>query len=170
MVRKVENKTKISNYETSWFNPRGQKGLICTRDNITMARRGQKGWICTRESIVVSERGGFVHVGWSAPHNCQLRCRHNWPIAGINVSHRPYATSAVRQPRRTWPAHGHGEFCKSLTIRYHFKRSVETQAFFGHVSTPYFIAHWKSAPQKKQAWPRRTPFPLAITIPTIRTV
>ena len=40
MVRKVENKTKISNYETSWFNPRGQKGLICTRDNITMARRG----------------------------------------------------------------------------------------------------------------------------------
>lgn len=50
VVRKVENKTKISNYGTSWFNPRGQKGLICTRDNITMARRGQNGWICTRES------------------------------------------------------------------------------------------------------------------------
>ena len=30
MVRKVENKTKISNYGTSWFNPQGQKGLICT--------------------------------------------------------------------------------------------------------------------------------------------
>ena len=77
MVRKVENKTKISNYETSWFNPRGQKGLICTRDNITMARRGQNGWICTRESIVVSERGGFAHVGWNAPDNCRLLCRHN---------------------------------------------------------------------------------------------
>lgn len=49
-VRKVENKTKISNCGTSWFNPRGQKGWICTRDNITMARRGQNGWICTRES------------------------------------------------------------------------------------------------------------------------
>ena len=42
VVRKVENKTKISNCETSWFNPRGQKGLICTRDNFTMARRGKK--------------------------------------------------------------------------------------------------------------------------------
>lgn len=49
-VRKVENKTKISNCGTSWFNPRGQKGLICTRDNITMAQRGQKGLICSRES------------------------------------------------------------------------------------------------------------------------
>lgn len=77
VVRKVENKTKISNYETSWFNPRGQKGLICTRDNITMARRGQNGWICTRESIVVCEMGGFAHVGWNAPDNCRVLCRHN---------------------------------------------------------------------------------------------
>ena len=36
---------------------------------------------------------------------------------------------------------GHGGFCKSLTIRYHLRRSVETQAFFGHVSTPRFITH-----------------------------
>lgn len=50
MVRKVENKTKISNYETSWFNPRGQKGLICTREEQCEGRRGQNGWICTRES------------------------------------------------------------------------------------------------------------------------
>lgn len=62
MVRKVENKTKISNYETSWFNPRGQKGLICTRDNITMARRGQNGWICTRESNDVGKTPRFAHV------------------------------------------------------------------------------------------------------------
>lgn len=79
VVRKVENKTKISNYGTSWFNPRGQKGWICTRDNITMARRGQNGWICPREPIVVSERGGFAHVGWNAPYNCRLQCRHNCP-------------------------------------------------------------------------------------------
>lgn len=50
MVRKVENKTKISNYGTSWFNPRRQKGLICTRAEQCEGRRGQKGWICTRES------------------------------------------------------------------------------------------------------------------------
>lgn len=60
MVRKVENKTKISNYETSWFNPRGQKGLICTRDNITMARRGQNGWICTRESNDVGKKAEVI--------------------------------------------------------------------------------------------------------------
>lgn len=62
MVRKVENKTKISNYETSWFNPREQKGLICTRDNITMARRGQNGWICTRESNDGGKTPRFAHV------------------------------------------------------------------------------------------------------------
>lgn len=62
MVRKVENKTKISNYETSWFNPRGQKGLICTRDNITMARRGQNGWICSRESNDGGKTPRFAHV------------------------------------------------------------------------------------------------------------
>lgn len=33
VVRKVENKTKISNCGTSWFNPRGQNGWICTRES-----------------------------------------------------------------------------------------------------------------------------------------
>lgn len=123
------------------FNPRGQKGLICTRDNFTMARRGQNGWICPREPIVVSERGGFVHVGWSPMIIVEFYVVITDTIAGFAASHRPYDTSAVRQQRRTWPAHGHGGFCKSLTIRYHFKRSVETQTFFGHVSTPHFITH-----------------------------
>ena len=36
---------------------------------------------------------------------------------------------------------GHGVFCNSLIIRYHFKPGVETQPFFGHVSTPGFITH-----------------------------
>ena len=81
------------------------------------------------------------------------------PIAGFDVPHRPYATSADRLPWRTWPGRGHGGFCKSLTIRYHFKRSVETQAFFGHVSTPYFITHWKSAPQKNKRGRGGHPFP-----------
>lgn len=57
-VRKVENKTKISNCGTSWFNPRGQKGWICTRDNITMARRGQNPTIRTREEQCEGRRGG----------------------------------------------------------------------------------------------------------------
>ena len=34
---------------------------------------------------------------------------------------------------------GHGKIRNLLIIRYHFNRSVETQAFFGHVSTPRFI-------------------------------
>lgn len=36
---------------------------------------------------------------------------------------------------------GHGVFCNLLIIRYHFYRGVETQLFFGHVSTPGFITH-----------------------------
>ena len=87
MVRKVENKTKISNYETSWFNPRGQKGLICTRDNITMARRGQNGWICPLEPIVVSERGGFVHVGWSPLIIVEFYVVIIDTLVGFDVSH-----------------------------------------------------------------------------------
>ena len=82
------------------FNPRGQKGLICTRDNFTMARRGQNGWICTRESVVVSERGGFVHVGWSPLIIVEFYVVITDTIAGFAASHRPYATSAARQPRR----------------------------------------------------------------------
>lgn len=114
----------------------GAKGLICTRDNFTMARRGQNGWICTRESIVVSERGGFVHVGWSPLIIVDFYVVITDTIAGFAASHRPYVTSAVRQPRRTLQAHGLGGFCKSLTIRYHFKRSVETQAFLATFSRP----------------------------------
>lgn len=34
---------------------------------------------------------------------------------------------------------GHRVFCNLLIIRYHFNRGVETQTFFGHVSTPGFI-------------------------------
>ena len=124
-----------------WFQRRGQKPAICTRDNVNQTRRGQKGWICTREFIVVSERGGFAHVGWSPLIIVDFNVVIIDTLVGFDVPHRPYVTSADRQPRRTWPAHGHGGFCKSLTIRYHFKRSVETQTFFGHVSTPHFITH-----------------------------
>ena len=35
----------------------------------------------------------------------------------------------------------HVVFCNLLIIRYHFKPGVETQPFFGHVSTPGFITH-----------------------------
>lgn len=139
VVRKVENKTKISNYETSWFNPRGQKGLICTRDNFTMARRGKK--------------AGFAHVNllscakWAVLHTwvgtpliiVEFYVVITDTIAGFAASYRPYATSAVSQPRLTWPGRGHGGFCKSLTIRYHFKRSVETQTFFWpRFHTPFY--------------------------------
>ena len=123
------------------FNPREQKGLICTREEQCEGRRGQKGRIRTRESIVVCERGDFAHVDCRARIIVEFYVVITDTIAGFAASHRPYVTSADRQPRRTWPAHGHGGFCKSLTIRYHFKRSVETQTFFGHVSTPHFITH-----------------------------
>ena len=36
---------------------------------------------------------------------------------------------------------GHGSFCNCLIVRYYFNKRVETQAFFGHVSTPCFITH-----------------------------
>ena len=75
------------------FNPRGQKGLICTRDNFTMARRGQNGWICPREPIVVSERGGFVHVGWRALIIVDFDVVIIDPIASIDVPHRQPGSS-----------------------------------------------------------------------------
>ena len=31
---------------------------------------------------------------------------------------------------------------------------METQAFFGHVPTPHFVTHWKSALFQNGAWPR----------------
>lgn len=112
------------------FNPRGQKSLIRTREEQCEGRRGQNGWICPRESIVVCERGGFAHVGWRALIIVDFDVVIIDTLVGFDVPHRPYATSADRQPLRTWPGRGHGGFCKSLTIRYHFKRSVETQTFF----------------------------------------
>ena len=39
---------------------------------------------------------------------------------------------------------GYGIVCNWLIIKYRFNSSVEMQAFFGHVSTPCFITHWKS--------------------------
>ena len=48
----------------------------------------------------------------------------------------------------TLAGRGHGVFCNSLIIRYHFRYSVEMQAFFGRVSTLHFITHWESAPPK----------------------
>ena len=36
---------------------------------------------------------------------------------------------------------GHAQFCNSLIIKYHSEAGVETQTFFGHVSTPRFINH-----------------------------
>ena len=65
-----------------------------------MARWGQKGWICTRESIVVSERGGFVHVGWRALIIVDFDVVIIDTLVGLDVPHRPYATSAdVAGPR-----------------------------------------------------------------------
>ena len=104
----------------TWFNPRGQKGLICTRDNITMARRGQNGWICTRESIVVCEMGGFAHEGWRALIIVDFDVVIIDTLVGLDVPHRPYATSADRQPRRTWPAHGLGKW--EVPAGYKFSR------------------------------------------------
>ena len=46
---------------------------------------------------------------------------------------------------------GHGEFRNPLIIRYYLNESVETQPFLGHVSTLYFVNHWKSvSPENKR--------------------
>ena len=49
---------------------------------------------------------------------------------------------------------GHGVFCNSLIIRYHFRYSVETQAFFGRVSTLHFITNWYSMVLNTRVWLR----------------
>ena len=41
----------------------------------------------------------------------------------------------------TLTGRGHGALCNSLIIRHYFRYSVETQAFFGRVSTLHFITH-----------------------------
>ena len=49
---------------------------------------------------------------------------------------------------------GHGAFCNSLIIRYHFRYSVETLAFFGRVSTLHFITNWYSMVLNTRVWLR----------------
>ena len=58
-------------------------------------------------------------------------------VQGRHKHHHGYLRSKLS-------GRGHGIFCNWLIIKYHFNSSVETQAFFGHVSTPCFITHWKS--------------------------
>ena len=56
-------------------------------------------------------------------------------VATLDEDHHATCSTDVTAGR------GHGVFCNSLIIRYHFKQGVETQPFFGHVSTPCFINH-----------------------------
>ena len=58
-------------------------------------------------------------------------------VQGRHKHHHDYLRSKLS-------GRGHGIFCNWLIIKYHFNSSVETQAFFGHVSTSSFITHWKS--------------------------
>lgn len=60
-------------YLPTWFQRRGQKPMIRTREVQCEGRRGQKGRICTRESDDVCKSGYSAPVVWGVP----------WGIAGF---------------------------------------------------------------------------------------
>ena len=64
--------------------------------------------------------GGFAYEGWRSLIIVDFDVVIIDTLVGLDVPHRPYATSADRQPRRTWPAHGLGKW--EVPAGYKFSR------------------------------------------------